>query len=600
MVDYNVVIPGGGGSNALNPLALMALQQRSQLGQGNLAYKEQLLALKQQQVDNALANAAAGRAKSDFEVNQMKAVKDVLANRVSPAVVGTQGIASSGTGLSTDPNADLYNKILDTGDIKSANEFLTGQKTAADVQSAVTKSIDDRLDLWKNKAPSVTTPEDAGAFSLAMQQDPLLSQFSHIVGDPQAAAAKSAALFAKDPQAWYTSMVKLTGEQFITAIKPTLKEVGTNQNLVSVSPSGEVKTLMEGENKKQSTSDERNMSILGKVLTDSSFANTPEYAQAYALMSLPKLINQVGPNGEMIPVYVKRDLPTWAVPPTAGAAPTTEQPNQLPGVQATAVPSGAVANTLRMMQGNGTAAPTVNNLGAARPDLSSMVTKAAPTQILNVTGEGQFVVNPDTGLAKPIRVEGQEAPLGREKQAEGKLKVDAILKDLAKNYATLNDLKGMPSERASTLSNIKNYTAATHLGQEISKAISTPEQTQRNLITSAARDLLEQIKIATGMGTQELNSNFELENMLKTVTDPTQSMETIKARLASMAKQFGSGKLDINKILGKSDNTSTTSAAKPMLTPPPKAVDMLKKDPSTRDHFDEIFGAGAAAKILGQ
>ena len=130
MDNYNVVIPGGG-SNALSPMALMALQQRSQLGEGNLAYKEQMLALKQQQVDNALANAGAGRAKSDYELNQMKAVRDVLANRVSPAVVGVPGIAYSGTGVSTDPNEGLYNKLLGTGDIPSANAYLTGQNTAA-------------------------------------------------------------------------------------------------------------------------------------------------------------------------------------------------------------------------------------------------------------------------------------------------------------------------------------------------------------------------------------------------------------------------------------------------------------------------------------
>ena len=354
-----------------------------------------------------------------------------------------------------------------------------------------------------------------------------------------------------------------------------------------------------GQPKATGTSDERNMSILGRVLTDPSVANTPEYAQAYALMSSPKLINQVGPNGEMIPVYVKRDLPTWAVPPTAGAAPATEQPNQLPGVQATAVPSGAVANTLRMMQGGGTAAPTVNNLGAARPDLSSMVTKAAPTQIVNVTGEGQFVVNPDTGLAKLIKVEGQEAPLGRQKQAEAKNKVDALVEDMAKNYKALDEMKGMPSERAGIGANIANYAAGTHIGQEVGKALATPEQTKRNLIATAGRDLLESIKNATGMSAQEINSNFELTNMLATVTDPTQSIETIIDRLKTIAKQYGTGKFDAEKIFGK-QNTAPTPAAKTTVAPPPKAVKMLKDDPSTRGHFDEIFGAGAAAKILGQ
>lgn len=371
-MDYGITIANPVSSHSISPLQVMQLQQRNQLGEGNLAYKEQLLALKQQQVDNALANAAAGRAKSDFEVNQMKAVKDILANRVSPAVAGQRGVAYSGTGVSTDPNADLYNKILDTGDIKSANEFLTGQKTAADVQSAVTKSIDDRLDLWKNKAPSVTTPEDAGAFSLAMQQDPLLSQFSHIVGDPQAAAAKSAALFAKDPQAWYTSMVKLTGEQFITAIKPTLKEVGANQNLVSVSPSGEVKTLMEGENKTQGGVTQQLYATLGKVLTDPEFVKTPAYAQAYAQLTTPVQTQVIGPNGETTVKFVPRQVPEWAPKPTAGAfasaaaapapAPAAPVAATLPGAQATAIPAGGIANTLAYLNGNGA---SVNNLGAS-------------------------------------------------------------------------------------------------------------------------------------------------------------------------------------------------------------------------------------------
>ena len=238
MVDYNVTIPSVTASNAMNPMALMQLQQRNALGQGRLDYMQKALELKQQQVDNALANAGAGRAKSDYELNQMKAVRDVLANRVSPAVIGVPGIAYSGTGVSTDPNEGLYNKLLETGDVKTANEFLTGQKTAVDTQSAVTKSIDDRLNLWKNKSPSITSAEDAAAFSLAMQQDPLLSQFSHLVGDPQAAAAKSAALFDKDPVAWHTSMANLTGDQFITAIKPKIETVGAGQNVVAVSPSG--------------------------------------------------------------------------------------------------------------------------------------------------------------------------------------------------------------------------------------------------------------------------------------------------------------------------------------------------------------------------
>jgi hypothetical protein len=44
------------------------------------------------------------------------------------------------------------------------------------------------------------------------------------------------------------------------------------------------------------------------------------------------------------------------------------------------------------------------------------------------------------------------------------------------------------------------------------------------------------------------------------------------------------------------------SVAEVGTTPPPRAVDILKKDPSetNRRYFDQTFGAGAAAKALGQ
>lgn len=35
-------------------------------------------------------------------------------------------------------------------------------------------------------------------------------------------------------------------------------------------------------------------------------------------------------------------------------------------------------------------------------------------------------------------------------------------------------------------------------------------------------------------------------------------------------------------------------------SPPPEAIDELKRDPSAAAEFDEAFGAGAAARVLGQ
>ena len=45
------------------------------------------------------------------------------------------------------------------------------------------------------------------------------------------------------------------------------------------------------------------------------------------------------------------------------------------------------------------------------------------------------------------------------------------------------------------------------------------------------------------MSAQEINSNFELKNMLETLSDPTQSIESVKAILADISARYGQGKI---------------------------------------------------------
>ena len=241
MVDNTVLIPGGG-SNALHPLALMALQQRGQLGEGNLAYKEQLLALKQQQVDNQLAKAALS------QENTAAAKKDIT-NAIANSVVGLPGEAA-GPYL-PDVNRAVNSLALSgkVGPAKTVSDFLEQQakqrvqegladENAAKAKSETEKIIDTHLTRWKNMSNMVDSPEKAAAFSRAMLDDPSMADYAHIAGDPEQTAAKNAELYAKDPVAWHTGIANLTGEQLIAAIKPKIETVGAGQSLVAVSPSG--------------------------------------------------------------------------------------------------------------------------------------------------------------------------------------------------------------------------------------------------------------------------------------------------------------------------------------------------------------------------
>jgi hypothetical protein len=75
------------------------------------------------------------------------------------------------------------------------------------------------------------------------------------------------------------------------------------------------------------------------------------------------------------------------------------------------------------------------------------------------------------------------------------------------------------------LSNLASFTAASGVGQIAGKAFSTEAQVEREVINSARTRLVNSIKNATGMSAQQLNSNVELQTMLKSISDPAQPVQ---------------------------------------------------------------------------
>ena len=137
----------------------------------------------------------------------------------------------------------------------------------------------------------------------------------------------------------------------------------------------------------------------------------------------------------------------------------------------------------------------------------------------------------------------QPVTVGTKKQVVGQTNVEKTLGRMINLYNTLDEMKEIPSEKRGPLENIGAYARGTTLGQEVEKARATPAQTKRNEIRSLQRALLNDIKNSTGMSAQEINSNFELKNMLETLSDPTQSIESVKAILADISARYGQGKI---------------------------------------------------------
>ena len=126
-----------------------------------------------------------------------------------------------------------------------------------------------------------------------------------------------------------------------------------------------------------------------------------------------------------------------------------------------------------------------------------------------------------------IGVAGKEpgAALRQNKTEIGKTQLADDLDNLRASFQTLNEMRAIPSTERNVLSNLGSATAATGVGQMFGRAGGTEAQVERDVINSARMRLVNSIKNATGMSAQQLNSNVELQTMLKSISDPSQSIQ---------------------------------------------------------------------------
>jgi len=126
-----------------------------------------------------------------------------------------------------------------------------------------------------------------------------------------------------------------------------------------------------------------------------------------------------------------------------------------------------------------------------------------------------------TGSVGVIGISGKEptAALRENKATEGKGQLQDQLDDLRASFTNLNESRSIVSDERNPASNVLSYIQGSTVGQIGGKVIGSKAQTDRNLINSAKQRIAQAIKNATGMSSQQLNSNFELKSMLDSLSD---------------------------------------------------------------------------------
>lgn len=160
-----------------------------------------------------------------------------------------------------------------------------------------------------------------------------------------------------------------------------------------------------------------------------------------------------------------------------------------------------------------------------------------------------------TKMQKDAKKSQQEA----DEKEKGQSQLDDLLTRMNNNLNDLNDLGGLVSEERGFLSNIGSAMASSEdgalfgvlpSGQELGRRFGTKEQTIRDKLAAQKLAVLRAIQKSTGMSSQQLNSNVELQNMLNSIDNPQASYEARKATIKMLSEMYGSGALAKDDSVG--------------------------------------------------
>ena len=179
------------------------------------------------------------------------------------------------------------------------------------------------------------------------------------------------------------------------------------------------------------------------------------------------------------------------------------------------------------------------------PTIAQIVDPTDPNKMITV--DARRYQSGGVGSPGVIGVAGKEpgAALRQNKTEAGKSQLADDLENLRASYVALDKMRAIPSTERNVLSNIGSATAASGVGQLLGRAGGTEAQVERDVINSARTRLVNSIKNATGMSAQQLNSNVELQTMLKSISDPGQSIQAALRIIGDIEDAYvkGDGKM---------------------------------------------------------
>ena len=191
---------------------------------------------------------------------------------------------------------------------------------------------------------------------------------------------------------------------------------------------------------------------------------------------------------------------------------------------------------------------------------------------------GQFITPPaaaiaatqDRGAAAPALAKEPAAKpptaaqvAKTEAQNQARVALSKDLQTVLGYYEKLTDIGGMVSPERTAAENIIASARTSGPGQVAERTVGTKAQTLRDNISNSRQRLLSHIKNATGASAQQMNSNVELQTWLNALTNPSQSIETVRETLGQLDTVIAgvANQVDVEKRGGGSPRPSPAPAS---------------------------------------
>ena len=176
--------------------------------------------------------------------------------------------------------------------------------------------------------------------------------------------------------------------------------------------------------------------------------------------------------------------------------------------------------------------PTVTGGFAQQPKIMPVLIDGTPHLVdTNVYKDGSGIGPTVPGYIGPAVPTGTQAKASaaQRKTEDNFLALKENLQDFRSAFERLHEKGGMPTTKDGVVANITNQLANTTAGGMFATAIGSEAQVERTTIENTRRLIIQDLAAITGITSQQLNSNVELQQMMKTLGTPGQSKEAVDA-----------------------------------------------------------------------